>query len=253
MSETADTRREVEDPERVREGRDRLRLGLLYLNAWLVALVLPSMHVGVDGAAGALRLLLPLSALAIGLPRLASPDLARGALLAAFPALLITAIALDPRLASGAHGVAGMLLAALSLVAALALAAATIARPEPRAHRHRFTSGKAPVAEPQRRRLLRRFLVTASGLGALFAVVLAPLWVPEGADARWEDAVRDGEVLTAVVATFVAAAALGTIVGPGLRAERASRQRPPSLRRAILWTVTAVTSFLLYALLRAAE
>lgn len=253
MTDTADTRRGLAEPERVSEGRDRLRIGLLYLNAWLLALVLPSLHVGVDGVAGALRLLLPLPALAIGLPRLESPEVARGALLAAFPALLITAVALDPRLASGAHGVAGMLLSALSLVAALAVGGGTIARPEPRTHRHRFTSAKAPVAEPQRRRMLRRFLVVASGLGALFAVVLAPLWVPEGADARWEDAVRDGEVLTAVVATFVAAAALGTIVGPGLRAERASRQRPPSARRAVLWTVTAVTSFLLYVLLRAAE
>lgn len=228
-------------------------MGLLASNAWLVGLLLPTLHVGGVGLVGTLRLAAPAVPIALGLRSIGQrPERARAWLLGGFPAALGLAVAVDPRLtAEEAYGAFGLAVAALSLLAVLAAAAAATGRtPAARAHRHRFFSDKAPVREPVRRRVLRRTLVGLVAVAALGLVAVAPTVGDPGGEA-WGPASREGEVLTAVVAAMVAAAAIGWVVGPNLRAaRRRSADDARALRRAGLYLALAVTGGLAALLLR---
>ncbi len=207
--------------------RDLLRIALLGLNAWLVVMVVPSIHVGLSSPADLALMALPLAVLASGAAVFRHRiSLARWILLAVFPTSLGAIAASRPELSlRDAYGTVGVALAALSLLAFLAVTAHAVAIEK----RQRTTSvqpviGKEPVQEPEVRRLLRRGLLWATGVGAFGLAVVAPTLGDRSERAAiWGEAADDAAVLTSVVAAVVAAVALGTLIGPGLRASRERR------------------------------
>ena len=213
--------------------RTHARVALLALNAWLVVLALPVLHVG--AASGSLLLAAaPLGLVAIGLWA-RSVAAARALLLGGFPPALALAVAFYPELVErDAYGPFGMGVAALSLVGYVAAAAhATGGALAILPHEEHPASPKEPVAEPPARRWLRRFLLGAGTIGALAIAVVAPAaGRHRELVERWGEAAPDAAVLAAVVAGLLAAVALGGVIGPALRAERSAR--PPAARRRVL-------------------
>jgi hypothetical protein len=230
-------------------------VGALGLNAWLVVYLIPALHVGVGSLGMLLLAALPLGLLVAGLASLGPRGaLARWILLAGYPPSLAAVVAARPELATReAYDETAMLLAATSLLAYVASAAhGTSKTPAVKPVTTHPLEGKEPVVEPLPRRWLRRGLLTAAALGGLAVAVLAPALASRRAriDA-WGEAADDGAVLTAVVASIVAAVAIGSIVGPGLRAERHRRSTSArSRRRLAAASLVAVASALAWLLLR---
>ncbi len=216
------------------ESSERWRVGLLGVNAWVVVVLAPLVHVDAGAASLALALL-PLAALGYGVLMLGRRlEHARWALLLGVPLCTGGVLALAPALTEhDAYGAAGLVLAAASLVAFVAASASAVGR------EHGTTpatsqplAGKEPVVEPSARRVLRRALLGVAAAGGIAIAVLAPAL----ADRRervdtWGDAADDASALTAVVAAVVAAIALGTIIGPALRAVRARSEGAQRSRR----------------------
>jgi hypothetical protein len=89
---------------------------------------------------------------------------------------------------------------------------------------------------------VRRALLTMAAAGAFVLAVVGPsLGLQRERVATWGEAADDAGVLTAVVAGLVACVALGTIVGPGLRAVKQTRERDSGrlLYAAILLAIAA--------------
>jgi len=214
---------------------DFLRVGLLGLNAWLVVCLVPALFLGLDSLGSAAATLGPLLPLAAGVAWLGSRrELARWCLLAIFPPALGATIALRADLVDR-HVFDGpvILVAAASLVAYVAAAAHACARP--RSHKessaHPLTA-KDPVVEPRARRWIRRALLATAGVGGFAMVAIAPTSGSHPARSEpWGEAAGDGSVLTVVVASVIAAFALGAVVGPALRAERRRAGTSASRRR----------------------
>ncbi|MCZ7682382.1 MAG: hypothetical protein M5U28_27755 [Sandaracinaceae bacterium] len=226
-------------------GSDRWRVAVLGVNAWVVVLLAPAVHVGLDLAHLALALL-PAAPLAYGVACLGRRvERARWALLLGVPAGMGGVLALDRRLTEHeAYGTAGLVLATLSLLAFVAAAASAAGREQVTTP---ATSqplvGKEPVVEPASRRVLRRALLAVSALGALAITVLAPaLSARRDRAAAWGEAADDALGLTAVVAAVVAAIALGTLVGPSLRAERPRAGEPARSRRRLAGAMLIATA-----------
>jgi len=214
---------------------ERIRVGLLGLNAWIVVYLVPTVHLGMGDLLSTLLALAPLALLALGLGSLqVRPDVARGALLVGFPPALGLAAAARPDLV--ARGIVDPLsvgLGAASLLAFVAFAARACVRPD-RTKPATAQEGRArePVVEPASRRWLRRILLAVSALGAAAVVGVAPVAADRAALAeRWGDALDDALVLAVVVASVASAFALGAIVGPALRAERKSSATEARRRR----------------------
>lgn len=212
------------------------RVVLLGLNAWLVALLIPSLHVGLVGAADLGLLALPLAVLGPGLFFLRGGNLsvARWVLLAGVPAALGAAIALRPQLVElEAYGTMGLALGAASVLAFLAAAAQAVsADRELKPAVAQPLVGKEPVVEPTSRRWMRRGLLALAALGAFALTVVAPaLPTRQERERAWGDAMDDAAVLTAVVAAVATAIALAALIGPGLRAARPARDEPARRRR----------------------
>jgi hypothetical protein len=208
---------------------DLLRVGILGLNAWAVGVLLPTFHVGLANGLEGLAAVAPLGMLAAGVALLSrgSPH-ARWVLLAGVPpALVISAALRNAALVDDAFDAISLSLAAISLLAYLAASAHAVARPA--------LSKPAiaiPEAEPLARRWLRRALLGLTSVGAFGAVVVAPAWATlRERRAAWGEAADAASVLTAVVAAVVTAFAVGSIVGPALRAERARPSAALSSRR----------------------
>lgn len=218
-----------------------LRVGILGLNAWVVAVLVPTLHVGVGGLWETLLAAIPLLGLAVGLAVLDTRrEMARWTLLAVVGPAMAVALASRPELVEReTFDPAAALLAAVSVVAYLGAAAHAVSRPTARrkATVHPLRA-KEPVAEPGARRWLRRALLGVSALGALAIAVLAPAWSTrsERADA-WAAAGDDSLVLTTVVGAIVAALALGAIVGPSLRADRRTVRSAKRERRRVLMSL----------------
>ncbi len=142
-----------------------------------------------------------------------------------------------------ALGAAGMALAAISLLAFVGATAWTVGRDR---HQKQIQTqplaSKEPVVEPSARRVLRRALLGATALGAFATTVLAPTLGGRPSRVRaWGEAADDATTLTAVVATTVAALALGAVVGPGLRARRNRRDHPAKSRRRLAAALLVAT------------
>lgn len=231
-----------------------LRVGILGLNAWTVALLIPTLHVGVGTTLETLLAISPLIALGLGVYWLDQRRAwARWALLGAVGPALCLAIALrDELVAREAFDPAGMLLAAVSLLAYLAAAAHALTRPRaPRESSVHPLRTKEPVAEPAPRRWLRRALLGTASMGALAIAVLAPAWAERSARVEaWGDAADDGAVLTAIVAAISAAVALGAVIGPGLRADRKPRDPAKDRRRFALSLGVAIVGAIGWLVLR---
>lgn len=232
-------------PSRVDGGGDRWRVAVLGVNAWVVVLLAPAVHVGLDLAHLALALL-PLAALAYGAACLGRRiEHARWALLLGVPAGVGGVLALDRRLTQHeAYGTVGLVLATISLLAFVAAVASAVGREQATTP---ATSqplvGKEPVREPPARRVLRRALLAVSALGALAITVLAPaLSARRERAAIWGEAADDAMGLTAVVAAVVAAVALGTLLGPALRAERPRAGDPARSRRRLAGAMLIATA-----------
>ncbi|MBX3269485.1 MAG: hypothetical protein KF729_04460 [Sandaracinaceae bacterium] len=205
-------------------GPDRARVGLLGLNAWAVIFLVPSLHLPAEGSGPAwAAALVGLALLGGGVVALGRrPDAARAVLLALFPvALGLTGVArpalverevLDPLTALAG---AGSLLAFVA-AAAWALARGDALKPATTAP----TRAREPVVEPPGRRWTRRALLGLTGAGGFAIVAVAALTSRAERLAAWGEAREDGVVLAIVVASVLAAFAVGGIVGPALRAER---------------------------------
>ncbi|HJL17226.1 MAG TPA: hypothetical protein RMH99_16280 [Sandaracinaceae bacterium LLY-WYZ-13_1] len=230
-------------------------MGLLGVNAWLVSYLLPTLHVGAGDAWMVLGASAPLMVLAAGVALLGPrPGWARWVLLALYPPALGAVIAVRREL--GAHEAYDETTSLLAVAAWLAYATAA-AHASTRDRRVKPASphplvGKQPVREPPARRWLRRGLLATAATGGFAVAVLAPaLGARRARTEAWGEAADDGAVLTSVVAAVVAAAALGAIVGPGLRAARAPRSaRARSRRRLALASLVAVASGIAWLLLR---
>lgn len=220
---------------------ERLRVGLLGLNAWIVVFLVPTLYLGLGDLVSTLLALAPLALLALGVTSLQiRPDVARGALLVGFPPALGLAVAARPDLVTrGIFDPLTVGLGAASLIAFVAFAARACVRPD-RTKPATAQEGRArePVVEPASRRWLRRILVAVTALGAAAVVGMAPVAADRAALAeRWGDSLDDALVLAVVVATVVSAFAIGAIVGPGLRAERPAHATKARRRRRVLLSV----------------
>ncbi len=225
--------------------REQLRLSALGVNAWIVALVVPALHAGGVGLEQVVVGLGPLAVLAAGAMALQKHvDRARWTLLFGFPASLAAVLAWRSDLAQrDAYGAVGLALAAASLLAFMGAAAHAVGRDREskRAHAQPL-AGKEPVVEPATRRMLRRVLLGAAAFGAFAMTVLAPTLASRRERVRvWGDAADDATTLTAVVATVVAALALGTVIGPALRATRTRRDDPTQRRRRLAASLLIAT------------
>ncbi len=217
---------------------DAVRVGILGVNAWLVALVIPAARLALGSPLEIALGLAPPVALGLGLAWMERrPGAARWALLGGFAPSLCLAIAARPALAEGeAYAPVTAALAAVSLLAFLAAAAHAVGRggPPREATVHPLRS-KDPVSEPVGRRWTRRTLLAITGVGALAIGVVAPVWGgAAGRTEAWGDAASEGIALTSVIGCLVAAVALGAVVGPGLRAERAGAERASQDRRRLV-------------------
>ena len=225
---------------------DLLRVGILGLNAWAVGVLLPTFHVGLASWTEGLVAVLPLVVLAGGVLLLSRGSIhARWALLAAVPpALVIPAALRDAALVDEAFDATSLSLAALSLLAYLAAAAHAVARPALTKPAVAMPlSGKEPVAEPPARRWLRRALLFVTAIGAFATVVVAPAWATvRERRAAWGDASDAASVLTSIVAAVIAALAVGSIVGPALRAERARSSAAAAGRRRLAVAILVGTA-----------
>lgn len=227
------------------------------MNAWVVALLVPSLHLGpsLEVLIGTSAPLLVLG-LGLALPAGASrrerpasagrpPDSGGSArratlgsarcwaLLAGYPGAIGAVLAWRSELAErDAHGPVGLTLAALSILAFVAAAAhaSSLAQPES-AVQTQTPLERDPVAEPRARRWVRRLLLGASAAGALALSLMAPALASRRERVeRWGDGADDATVLAAVVGAIVGCVALGVIVGPALRAARVGGD-PPGRRQ----------------------
>lgn len=228
------------------EGRsDAWRVALLGANAWVVVVLAPTLHLGADLAALAIALL-PLPALGYGIYALERRiEHARWALLLGVPAGMGGVLALArPLTEHDAYGTAGLVLAAASLLAFVAASASAVARE--RATTPVVTQplvGKEPVVEPAARRVLRRALLALAAVGAFAITVLAPALSDRRERVeRWGEAADDATALASVVAAVIAALALGTLVGPALRAQRPRADDPAKSRRRLAAAMLIATA-----------
>ncbi|MGE0789396.1 MAG: hypothetical protein AB7S26_27225 [Sandaracinaceae bacterium] len=212
-----------------------LRVGILGANAWVVGVYIPSLFAGAPTEVWTALSFLPLLALAAGVASLEPrPEAARFLLLGAFVPLLALVVASRPALAQEVFEPTSIAFAAASLAAFVAASAAALTKPRaPRAATVHPLRSKEPVAEPARRRWLRRTLVSATAVGGFVIATIVPAWLTSAErHSAWGDASDDSAVLTAMVASLVAAVLVGAIVGPGLRAQRPD-PRAPSVRRRV--------------------
>ena len=227
---------------------DRLgaaRLAVLGVNAWVVCLVVPAIHTGIESIGTLAALGLPLAALAAGTfgARSAQPW-AAWALGAGYPGALGVALAAAPELRRlEAWAPVTLALAGVSLLAFLGAAAVATSRP----HVTRRTSERplpdAVVPEIERGRLWRqRIVFGAFGLGALLITSVAP-WLggPRSVELSWGDAAREGALLTAVATGAVASSLFALFLGPALRLTRAvATPRQRRARIALLLLLVAL-------------
>jgi hypothetical protein len=229
-----------------------LSLGLL---AWSVAALLPSVHRGTSLSTAALALLpvgpvLLVSGLWLcGLRSRLAPY----ALLALFPtslALSASRLEHDTALATFSPWVLSFALLALSSY--LAAASALCARPETmRSVEHR-PLGEIPAVDLEtRKQRLGRAALVGVALGAMGLVAWASWATPAHFREMWGRAAPEGATLTALCAGIVGALSL-SLVGPGLRAERAPPIRREQRMRRVSWLLlVALSGVVVYAALRA--
>ena len=233
------------EPKRSAPSPERLAVGLLGLNAWLVVYFIPALHLGLGSYVQSAASVLPLGALLAGVAWLGTHrELARWCLLAVYPPLLGATIALRPALVDREIvDVWVILVAAGSLVAYMAAAGHACARPPSEKESTSHPLGtKDPLVEPPSRRWMRRGLLGIAAVGGFAIVGIAPNWTSRAARTeRWGEAADDGAVLTIVVASVVAAVALGAIVGPALRAERRGLLTPAKRRRRVALAILVGT------------
>ena len=231
---------------------DRARIALLGLNAWVVVVLVPTLHVGVDSLMQLALLVSPLPALALGMASLAPARvrLARILLLALVPPLIGLAVAARPALVlREIFDPITLTLAALSLLAYAAAAARACSRPTRTmpVHSHparaRAAVPRADDARPRRRPLRRLLIGTVTALG-LAMVLIVPAWMTRAARvARWGEAADDSVVFTAVLAAAVGAFSIGAVVGPGLRRRKQAISAKRRRRHLTLAAVAAVVAF----------
>lgn len=235
---------------------DAVRTAVLGVNAWAVALFVPAIHGGTEGALALIEVIAPLAVLAAGVWALrggaaATPRrAATWGLLAAYPLALALGIVTRPELgALDSYSTPALVVAVLATVAYGAGAAAATARPDAfRAATRKPLGGVAPVPDEPRRRWLRRLLLGAAALGALGLGAIAPSW-GERADLErsFGEAAPEAALVAAVIGGALATAIIALFIGPSLRAARDRvPTRPQLTRRAIGWLVAALGGIAVY-------
>lgn len=228
-----------------------IRTIALGLNAWAVAVALPTRAGGIHGTADVVLVLLPLAALALGARAMArGRDSALGLLAIGVPVLIVTAVAgrADPEL-SDRYGTATTVLAALSIAGYVSVVADALGRPR-HVHATRETAlALAARARPSSRGLRALVLGTTSVLAMVLTIVVPALGSTASAREVWGEAADEGRVLTALVGATVACIAAGAIVGPALRAQRPGPARDGTLA-ITLSLVVAATGAVAWAILR---
>jgi len=224
-------------------------VGLLGLNAWVVLLVVPSLHFGgldrqaMGGPTELLLAGLPLALLVAGVVQLGSRrGFSQLFLLALFPPAIGLAVAVRPVLVERevfdplTIGLGALSLGAYAIAAMHACARPVRTKPTT-VHPSR---SRDPVTEPLPRRLLRRLLLGLTTVGGLALVAMIPIWTGRADRAdHWGEGADDGTVLTIIVATVAASFAIGGIVGPGLRAKRKRANKPKAQKRQLIWALAA--------------
>lgn len=224
------------------EGRaDTLRTGVLGLNFWLVAFLIPWLTAGREVAQIALGAL-PLAVLPVGLgARRPALELSRWLLLVGYPGAIGLAIAAAESFGNSAlvYPWPVLLISALALTAYVAAAMRGLTRPERlRPRRARVSAGKKPVSDRPLRRWLRRIMVFTVAGGGLLAAAVAPMTGDRAAlTRRWGETLDDALVLASTLGGIAAALGVGAIVGPALRATRVRRRIRLKQRRT---TIVAV-------------
>lgn len=230
-----------EQAHRPREPGGLLRIALLGLNAWAVAVFVPILFeprrtAGVLAAAA-------LALLAGGVRGLARwPAAASWALLAAFPATLAAAVAsLPPDADQPMQGTVSLALAAVSLIAFILVTARTCARPpstRPETARPLDEANGEPVPASRQVAASHVFLAGAA-VGAFALVAVAPTWGTRRAlELAWNGAADEAAVLTAVLAGVVAVSTLALVVAPAMRRRRPPRPRTRQLQIRVTLLVT---------------
>jgi hypothetical protein len=235
---------------------DLLRIALLGLNVWAVSLAIPALDASRSASVGLFAaLLVPLAALALALATLrARHPAAAFATLGAFPVALALGVGARPELQRGdAHTPLTLCVAVLSLVAWATAAAHALGR----APRGRSTTlqplGPRSEASPgrQRRTRARRALLAVASLGAVALVSVAPALLDRGeAERVWGEAAPEGVLFATIAGGALATLLLGGVIGPSLRAGRATAASRPSWLRvgfAVVAFGTGLAAWAVYA------
>ena len=252
----AEPEEEVAEDAALRPTLARSERGLLLalgLNAWVICLLLPWLHIGfgewgqiepgladplLAGLLEALFCALPLGALAAGMVTVDKRvEVARLSLLVAFPVLLGAVLASrEALIGREAYSPLGILLGGLSLLAFLALAARAVARPRelrPSVHKPR----RYPEERSSRRaaRLGIALLIGWAAGGVALIAVAPHLGGLRALEAAWgSEAAAEGGVVATVLAILLASGTVAGILGPGLRAQRSEEPKKVRLRRRLI-------------------
>jgi hypothetical protein len=228
-----------------------LALGLL---AWSFAALLPSMHRGTSLTNAAIALL-PLGPALLGLGLWLAARRSSWSpyvLLAAFPsslALSASRVDHDTALATFSPWVLGLTL--VGLAGYLAASSALCAEPAGlRGVEHR-PLGEIPAVDLEtRKQRLGKAALGVVALGALGLVAGASWATPAHFREMWGRAAPEGATMTALAAGIVGALAL-SLVGPGLRAERAAQPPNEQRSRRVGWLLlVALSGLAVYAAVR---
>ncbi len=233
-----------------------LRVGALGVSSWLVSVAVPVAEGGVHSPADVVLVVLPLVALLLGVRFFASARPEATPLLGiAFPALVATAMAgrADPAL-SERYGAPLLVLSGVAMLAYAVAAAHALARPEAL----RETRVSKLAASPDAGRHARALGALVLGTASLAALVLTIVVPALGSRAEWAEAwgeaAEEGRVLVAILAAAVTAFGLTVVLGPALRASRASEVRPGGDHVTVAASVVvAVTFAMAWAMLRVVD
>ena len=222
--------------------------------AWLVCVLLPSLHRAESLSRSAFGLL-PIApimlALGITLTQRRSPA-APYALLTGYPiALALSLSCFDHDTALAIYSPLTLAFALASLAAYGAAAIAHSSAPAAaRAVEHKPLGEVAPVDPETRKQTLGTVVLVSVTLGALWLAIAGSWGTPARLREQWGRAAAEGATLTAVTAGVVGALALA-FVAPALRADRGAKPSAEESSRRLSWLLlVAVSGLVVYALLR---
>lgn len=222
--------------------------------AWLVCVLLPTLHRAASLRASAFYLLpvAPIT-LAIGvvLAQRKSPA-APYALLTAFPiALSLSLSRFDHDTALATFSPLSLAFALLSLAGYGAAAISQCSAPtSTRPVEHKPLGEVVPVEPETRKQTLGTLVLASVTLGALWLAIGGSWGTPAHFREQWGRAAAEGATFTALAAGVVGALAI-SLVAPALRADRSQKPGPEDAKRKLTWLgLVAFSGLVVYVLVR---